>query len=79
VTTHDRVLLKMWCGSGKTLVFVTLILEEQYNLSVVVFPRLALLFQFEKDYVKNHQYLNVFRTTVTLLACDSQTVVLAES
>jgi superfamily II DNA or RNA helicase len=52
---HDEGMKKclclMFCGTGKTRVFYTFILD--FNFSIVVFPTLALVDQFIADYATN--------------------------
>jgi superfamily II DNA or RNA helicase len=61
--TCDECLVKMFCGTGKSRVIQRIILERKHPLSVVVFPSLALIRQFTKDYlygnVKTDCLLNV--------------------
>jgi superfamily II DNA or RNA helicase len=49
--TADRCVVKMFCGTGKSRVIVTVVLREGKSMSVVVFPSLALVQQFSTDYV----------------------------
>jgi superfamily II DNA or RNA helicase len=49
--TRGECLVKMFCGTGKSRVIKRVILEHNYPLSVVVFPSLALIRQFTKDYL----------------------------
>ncbi len=49
--TAGRCVVKMFCGTGKSRVIVTVVLREGKQLSVVVSPSLALVQQFSTDYV----------------------------
>ena len=49
--TCAECLVKMFCGTGKSRVIQRIILERNHPLSVVVFPSLALIRQFTKDYL----------------------------
>lgn len=51
--THSECLVKMFCGTGKSRVIKRIIIEQNKLLSVVVFPSLALIRQFTKDYLVN--------------------------
>jgi superfamily II DNA or RNA helicase len=51
--THDKCILKMFCGTGKSRVIRTIILTQKKPLSIVVFPSLALIRQFTADYLKD--------------------------
>lgn len=48
---EKKCLCLMFCGTGKTRVFYTFMLD--FNFSIVVFPTLALADQFISDYAKN--------------------------
>ncbi len=67
--TRDECLVKMFCGTGKSHIIKRLILERKHPLSVVVFPSLALIRQFTKDYlignVRNNCLLNVSSEELT--------------
>ena len=47
--------IKMFCGSGKTNVMVFTFLLGKYSYGVFVFPSIALISQFNRDYVKNFE------------------------
>jgi superfamily II DNA or RNA helicase len=49
--TRDSCVVKMFCGTGKSLVIKRILLEHNHPLSLVVFPSLALIRQFTKDYL----------------------------
>jgi len=49
--TRDSCVVKMFCGTGKSLVIKRILLEHDHPLSLVVFPSLALIRQFTKDYL----------------------------
>jgi superfamily II DNA or RNA helicase len=51
--TRGECLVKMFCGTGKSHVIKRLIIEQKKYLSVVVFPSLALIRQFTKDYLSD--------------------------
>jgi superfamily II DNA or RNA helicase len=51
--THDKCIVKMFCGTGKSRVIRTIILTQKKPLSIVVFPSLALIRQFTADYLKD--------------------------
>jgi len=64
---NDRCLLKMFCGTGKTRVILSLILEMKRNLSVVIFPSIALVQQFDRDYLQ--QFPDLLNGYKTLKVC----------
>ena len=47
----NKALIKMFCGSGKSLIIYDCLLEYTNNLSVVVVPSINLITQFNKDYL----------------------------
>jgi len=68
LSKNSKCLVKMFCGSGKSRIIVEIIISQNQELSVVVFPSLALISQFCKGYLSkevcpnelvNHILLNV--------------------
>ena len=62
--TFSECLVKMFCGTGKSRVIKRVVIEQKKSLSVIVFPSLALIRQFTKDYLgdidaKLYSLLNV--------------------
>ena len=53
--TNDKGLVKMFCGTGKSIVEVKIVEFLQKTLSVYVFPSLALINQFYRDYVQKYK------------------------
>ena len=51
--TFSECLVKMFCGTGKSLVIKEIVLKQKKTLSVIVFPSLALIRQFTADYLKD--------------------------
>ena len=53
--TFSECLVKMFCGTGKSHVIkrlvIRLVIEQKKSLSVIVFPSLALIRQFTKEYL----------------------------
>ena len=74
--TCDECLVKMFCGTGKSRVIQRIILERNHPLSVVVFPSLALIRQFTKDYlygnVKTDCLLNVSSDVISDESIDEE-------
>lgn len=50
----SKALIKMFCGSGKSLIIYNCLLEYTNNLSVVVVPSINLITQFNRDYLLNN-------------------------
>ncbi len=48
---NSKCLVKMFCGTGKSLVMATCDIHQESNLSLFVFPSLALIEQFYRDYL----------------------------
>jgi len=56
LTDQDQGIVEMFCGTGKTLVeFITL---SNYQHSLIIFPSIGLVTQFNKDYLLNFNYPN---------------------
>ena len=51
----DKCVVKMFCGTGKSLVMITTILSLDSKTSVVVFSSLVLINQFINDSIKNEK------------------------
>ena len=66
--TCDECLVKMFCGTGKSRVIQRIILERKHPLSVVVFPSLALIRQFTKDYLGNVRNIGLLNVSSEELA-----------
>lgn len=54
--SSDKCLVKMFCGSGKSLIMRKCRVIENKSLVVYVFPSLALINQFNKKYLSNCKY-----------------------
>jgi len=68
--TFSECLVKMFCGTGKSLVIKEIVLKQKKTLSVIVFPSLALIRQFTADYLcgvdtKQYGLLNVSSEELT--------------
>ena len=68
--TFSECLVKMFCGTGKSRVIKRVVIEQKKSLSVIVFPSLALIRQFTKDYLgdidaKLYSLLNVSSEELT--------------
>ena len=48
---NDKCLVKMFCGTGKSLLMRRCKINEGKNLIVYVFPSLQLIEQFDSDYL----------------------------
>ena len=58
---HQKCLVKMFCGTGKSRIITNVIIHNKKNLSVVVFPSLALINQYSADYLNNDEYKKHFK------------------
>ena len=58
---YDKCVVKMFCGTGKSRIMTNVILHENKDLSVVVFPSLSLIQEYSSDYLEmfDHQFLNI--------------------
>lgn len=55
--TADKCIVKMFCGSGKSLVMRNCKITQNKNLVTYVFPSLSLIEQFSNDYLGDHNGL----------------------
>jgi superfamily II DNA or RNA helicase len=59
-----KCIVKMFCGTGKSRIITNVIIHEKKELSVVVFPSLALINQYSADqeynkHFKKHKTINI--------------------
>ena len=52
LSNNSKCLVKMFCGSGKSLIMKTVVKHFNEKLSVFVFPSLSLIDQFYDDYLE---------------------------
>jgi superfamily II DNA or RNA helicase len=63
--TDAKCITKMFCGTGKSRVIREVVLNQKKDLSIIVFPSLALIRQFTNNYLQNiqsnesHKILNI--------------------
>ena len=53
LSNNSKCLVKMFCGSGKSLIMKNVVAHFNLKLSVYVFPSLSLIEQFYDDYMEN--------------------------
>lgn len=63
---YVKCLVKMFCGTGKSRIITNVILHEKKELSVAVFPSLALISQYSTDYLSNEEYKKHFKKHKTM-------------
>ena len=63
----DKCLVKMFCGTGKTRIVFCEILAR--NFSVVVFPSIALVTQFNTDYIMNKEWVTLLQNKNIMSVC----------
>ena len=61
-----KCIVKMFCGTGKSRIITNVIIHEKKELSVVVFPSLALINQYSADYLNNAEYNKHFKKHKTI-------------
>ena len=61
ITVKSKCLVKMFCGSGKSLIMSNIVSHLNNDLSVFVFPSLSLIDQFYTDYIHTNNKPNVLR------------------
>ena len=57
---NDKCIVKMFCGTGKSLLMRNLTIENK-NLIVYVFPTLSLIDQFYTDYLNDYPSENTLK------------------
>ena len=62
IFNHDKCLVKMFCGTGKSRIITNVIIHSKKELSVIAFPSLALINQYSADYLKNAEYAKHFKS-----------------
>jgi superfamily II DNA or RNA helicase len=73
---YEKCVVKMFCGTGKSRIMTNVMLHENKNLSVVVFPSLALIQQYSSDYLQTftHQLLNISTEMLDSIVSTTDTV-----
>ena len=66
---YDKCLINCWCGTGKTRIFTYCIFEEKFDLSVIVFPSLGLINQYNLDYVNSQEFKDIWNDFKILSFC----------
>ena len=69
---HNKCLINMFCGTGKTRVIVEKIFKtilDSNNLNVIVFPSLPLINQFNNDYILDDAFKSKFSNFQCLSFC----------
>jgi superfamily II DNA or RNA helicase len=65
----DRGIIKMFCGTGKTRIFLRLALDGAEPLTLIVFPRIALVAQFKRDYFENAEWADALADLSCIYIC----------
>jgi superfamily II DNA or RNA helicase len=63
---YAKCLVKMFCGTGKSTIITNVLIHKKKELSVVVFPSLALISQYSADYLNNDKYKKHFKKHKTM-------------
>ena len=66
-----RGLIVMWCGTGKTRTFAYSILEDGQYVNVIVFPSLALIEQYVRDYLLKGVFKDFWKLYHIVCFCSS--------
>lgn len=69
INSNNKCIVKMFCGTGKTTIMLYYVLIENYKFSVFVFPSIALITQFNKDYLQNKDW-NITANTMSICSKD---------
>ena len=68
---NDSCLVKMFCGTGKTRIVFYLMMNSKNNLSIIVFPSLALIEQFNIDYINSPEWLELTKKFKYMSVCSA--------
>jgi superfamily II DNA or RNA helicase len=66
IFSYLKCVVKMFCGTGKSRIITNVIIHEKKELSVIVFPSLALINQYSADYLNNVEYNTHFKKHKTI-------------
>jgi len=68
---HEKCLINMWCGTGKTRTFTIGIFSDNQTTNVIVFPSLGLITQYCNDYILSHEepFVSEFKKYKCLAFC----------
>ena len=65
--TNNKCLVKMFCGTGKTRLVFYLMMTQKNNLSIIVFPSISLITQFNIDYLHKEEWMKIKAPDVLML------------
>ena len=68
---HQKCLINMWCGTGKTRTFTMGVFRDNQTTNVIVFPSLGLIAQYCNDYILSHKepFVSEFKKYKCLAFC----------
>lgn len=66
---YNKCLVKMFCGTGKTRIVFHLMVHKKNNLTVIVFPSISLITQFNADYVLNSHWADLTKEFCYMSVC----------
>ena len=71
IVKYQKCLVNMYCGTGKTRVFTTLLFMRKDDITVFVFPTLGLINQYNNDYFLNEDssFIDNFNEYTCLAFC----------
>lgn len=72
--TNKSCLVKMFCGTGKSRIFFYKMIYDKKPLSVVVFPSIALVGQFNNDYIMNEEWSDLTQQYSYMSICSKDEV-----
>lgn len=56
---YQSVLINLFCGTGKTIIFTKYIMESEHNKIILVMPTIALITQYNQDYIEKYNIKNI--------------------
>ena len=66
---YNKCLVKMFCGTGKSRIIFHMMMNNNNNLSVIVFPSISLITQFNTDYIQNREWNGITKNYKYLSIC----------
>ena len=69
LTTNNKCYIENYCGSGKSIIAFTKLI--QYNYSIIVVPTLLLIDQFYTNYMNNKTFNNITNKFKILCVCST--------
>lgn len=70
----NKCLVKMFCGTGKTILVFNIMTQCDYNFSVIVFPSISLITQFNEDYINKQEWQKFLKDYKIMSICSKNEI-----